>query len=270
MMSSCIFYLMKKIYYQIGELAKLSGVSIRMLRHYDKLKLLVPSHRSAANYRRYSESDLLRLQQIMIARTLGLALEDIRILIDDPHLDRRKLLIQQRQELSNRAQLTAQMIRSVDAAIALLNEPIGKDKNMNKEQLFNGFEADKYADAAQREWGATSAYTESTRRVSKYNAKDFQVMKAENAAIMNSAMSCLQAGVKATDKAVMDIAEQHRLSIDRWFYPCSRFMHASLADMYESDQRFADSINKFGAGLTPYLATAIRANAKRKIEKAEG
>jgi hypothetical protein len=40
-------------------------------------------------------------------------------------------------------------------------------------------------------------------------------------------------------------------------------MHSGLADMWEADRRFADNIDKFGAGLTEYLAAAVRANAKR-------
>jgi hypothetical protein len=61
----------------------------------------------------------------------------------------------------------------------------------------------------------------------------------------------------------MAIAERHRLSIDRWFYPCNTDMHARLADLYEADSRFAANIDKHGSGLTPYLAAAIRANAAR-------
>ena len=62
---------------------------------------------------------------------------------------------------------------------------------------------------------------------------------------------------------VMDIADRHRLSIDRWFYPCSITMHRGLADLYENDARFAANIDKFGAGLTTFLVAAIRANAAR-------
>ena len=61
----------------------------------------------------------------------------------------------------------------------------------------------------------------------------------------------------------MDIAERHRMSIDRWFYPCSCAMHRGLASMYESDDRFRQSIDKHGEGLTSFLAEAIRANAAR-------
>mgnify|MGYP002065286766 CR=1 FL=1 len=65
-------------------------------------------------------------------------------------------------------------------------------------------------------------------------------------------------------EAARVVAERHRLSIDRWFYPCSHAMHASLADMYEADARFAKTIDRYGDGLTPFLAAAIRANAKSR------
>ena len=85
--------------YQVKDVAELSGLSIRALHHYDEIGLLIPSARSTAGYRLYNDDDLLRLQQIMIGRELGLALEDIRRSLDDPSFDRRRLLLTQRAEL---------------------------------------------------------------------------------------------------------------------------------------------------------------------------
>ncbi|MGB1014556.1 MAG: MerR family transcriptional regulator, partial [Nannocystaceae bacterium] len=68
--------------YRVGELAQLAGISVRALHHYDAIGLLCPKARSAAGYRLYDAEDLLRLQQIMIRRELGLTLEQIRATID--------------------------------------------------------------------------------------------------------------------------------------------------------------------------------------------
>ncbi len=73
----------------------------------------------------------------------------------------------------------------------------------------------------------------------------------------------MKVGAKFEDREVMDIADRHRLFIDRWFYPCSYAIHVGLADMYEADSRFAAGIDTHGTGLTPFLAEAIRANARR-------
>ena len=57
-------------YHRVSEVARLTGVSVRALHHYDEIGLLVPSRRSAKGYRLYGEDDLLRLQQIEIASDL--------------------------------------------------------------------------------------------------------------------------------------------------------------------------------------------------------
>lgn len=63
--------------WKVGELAKTTGVSVRALHHYDEIGLLSPSHRSRAGHRLYGPEDLLRLQQILSLRQLGLSLEEI-------------------------------------------------------------------------------------------------------------------------------------------------------------------------------------------------
>ncbi|MBE9137296.1 MerR family transcriptional regulator [Nodosilinea sp. LEGE 07088] len=69
---------------QIGELAKQTGLSIRTLRYYDEIGLLVPSYRTEAEYRLYSEADIARLQQILSLRQLGFALKEIRECLENP------------------------------------------------------------------------------------------------------------------------------------------------------------------------------------------
>jgi len=69
---------------QVGELAKQTGISIRTLRYYDEIGLLVPSHRTEGGYRLYSEADIARLQQILSLRQLGFALKEIRECLENP------------------------------------------------------------------------------------------------------------------------------------------------------------------------------------------
>lgn len=254
--------------YQVKEVASIAGVSVRALHHYDEIGLLVPSYRTAAGYRRYSGEDLLRLQQILIGRELGMSLEAIKRSLDDPGFDRRAALERQREELASRAERTAAMLRAVDAALAALTDE-GKRttmKDMTREEitaLFDGFDPADHEDEAHARWGNTHAYAESARRTSQYTKADWERYKAESHAIMSAAAELFRAGAPADGDAAKAIAERHRLSIDRWFYPCEPKMHASLADMYEADARFARSIDAHGEGLTPWLSAAIRANAGR-------
>ncbi|WP_077800827.1 MerR family transcriptional regulator [Streptomyces sp. JHA26] len=68
----------------IGEVARRSGVSARMLRHYESLGLVRPSGRTGSGYREYSGEDIRRIFQIESLRSLGLSLRDIGRALDDP------------------------------------------------------------------------------------------------------------------------------------------------------------------------------------------
>ncbi|WP_246301738.1 MerR family transcriptional regulator [Granulicella arctica] len=70
--------------FRIQEFAKLAGVTVRALHHYDRLKLLSPAHRSDRGYRLYCREDLGRLEQILVLRYLGLSLREIAALLDTP------------------------------------------------------------------------------------------------------------------------------------------------------------------------------------------
>jgi MerR family transcriptional regulator, thiopeptide resistance regulator len=253
--------LMKQRPCHIKEAARLAGVSVRTLHHYDAIGLLVPKVRSAAGYRLYDRDDLLRLQQILIGRELGLTLQEIGRLLDDPGFDFAQTLRSQRLQLQGRAERTAAMLRAVDAALAILES--GTGDTMEMKTLFEGFDPSAHEDETRQRWGNTEAYKESARRTPSYSAQDWARFKAEQAAIHGDAAAAMTAGTPPGDPAAMDVAERHRLLIDRWFYPCSKTIHRGLADMYEADARFADNIDRHGKGLTAFLAAAIRANAVR-------
>jgi MerR family transcriptional regulator, thiopeptide resistance regulator len=68
--------------FRIQEFAKLAGVTVRALHHYDRLKLLSPAHRSERGYRLYCHEDLGRLERILALRYLGLSLREIAALLD--------------------------------------------------------------------------------------------------------------------------------------------------------------------------------------------
>ncbi|MFE5261320.1 MerR family transcriptional regulator [Streptomyces coelicoflavus] len=68
----------------IGEVARRSGVSARMLRHYESLGLVRPSGRTGSGYREYSRDDIRRIFHIESLRSLGLSLREIGRALDEP------------------------------------------------------------------------------------------------------------------------------------------------------------------------------------------
>lgn len=73
--------------YPIGTVARRSGLTVRALHHYDALGLLCPSHRTATGHRRYTDADVARLRRLVTLRALGLPLDRIGVLLDDPTAD---------------------------------------------------------------------------------------------------------------------------------------------------------------------------------------
>jgi len=67
---------------RIGEAARRAGFTVKTLRYYDLRGLLPPSARSSSGYRLYGDADLHRLEFIRQAKALGLALDEIRQLVD--------------------------------------------------------------------------------------------------------------------------------------------------------------------------------------------
>jgi DNA-binding transcriptional MerR regulator len=77
---------------KIGDVARRTGVSARTLRFYEERGLLSPSERSDAGYRLYEDDDLRRLMRIVALRQLGLGLDEVVAVLDDPAIDPRATL----------------------------------------------------------------------------------------------------------------------------------------------------------------------------------
>jgi len=245
----------------------MAGVSVRTLHHYDDIGLLQPSGRSRAGYRLYTAVDLERLQEILLLRRMGLALEEVGAALRANAGDRRALLRRQREALLAKVDELRGVVALVDRSLQALEGAIA----MSDEALFDGLspmewnEREHGAEVRER-WGDTDGYRESTRRASQYRQEDWDVILAEGRAVETELGAALAAGVPADDPRAMDLAERARLHIDRWFYPCSHEMHAGLGDMYVADERFTAHYEQVQPGLAAYLRDAILANGLRAVE----
>ena len=246
----------------VGEVAALAGVTVRTLHHYDRIGLLVPSRRSESGYRLYDYGDLERLRQIRLMRELRFSLDAIGQLLEVPTHGRRGALEAQRELLRERQNRTEVIIRGVDRALRALDE----EKEVDRTEMFEGlgdFDHQQYQDEVERRWGDTDAYRESMRRTRRYSKGDWARIRAEGETVVARLADLMSEGAVAAGRAAMDLAEEHRCHIDRWFYPCSPAMHLNLADLYTADARFEEYFEKRAKGLAVFVRNAIRANAQR-------
>lgn len=112
-----------------------------------------------------------------------------------------------------------------------------------------------------RSSGDTEAYRESTRRTRHYTQRDWRRIKVELDEINAYIVSLMDAGAAPSDTRALDAVERQRVHIDRWFYPCSRELHAALGRMYVDDARFTASYEAIRSGMARYLRDATAANA---------
>ncbi len=101
--------------YRIGEFAKLAGVTVRALHHYDRIGLLKPQ-RSGSGFRLYRMQDLEWLEQIAALKFLGIPLQEIKLLLKHGPLSLVDSLRMQREALAEKRRLIDRAAVAIEAA----------------------------------------------------------------------------------------------------------------------------------------------------------
>ncbi len=247
----------------VGELAKLAGVTVRTLHHYDRVGLLIPSGRTPAGYRVYELADVDRLQQVLVYRGLGFGLEEIAALLDDPDADAGEHLRRQHRLLLEQRDRTDAMVAAVEKEMEALEmgNPMTPQEKL---EVFGDWLPEQYADEAEQRWGDTEAWAQSQARTGRYTKADWLEIKAETDDLERRLAAAVADGAPADGERAMDLAEEHRQQITRRYYDCPPELHACLGRMYVEDERFTAYYEGIAPGLAAFLATACQANAARQ------
>ncbi|MDN3255191.1 MerR family transcriptional regulator [Streptomyces sp. MA25(2023)] len=123
----------------IGEVARRSGVSPRMLRHYDALGLVRPTGRTVGGYREYSAEDVRRIFHVESLRSLGLSLKQIGRALEDPAFSPSALvgdLIRWTQDRLERERELLERLRAIDASA-----PAGWQDVLHVVELMRGLDS---------------------------------------------------------------------------------------------------------------------------------
>lgn len=155
-------------YYQIKEISQMTSLTIRSLQYYDEIGLLKPTKRSMSGYRLYSETDLIRLQQITTLKFLGFSLSTIKKIMDNPHFDVMTSMGIQARELTEKAarineaaSLLTYISSQVEMNQAVNWKSTAKIIEILELNTMNDHVLQKYqSEAEQSELGKKSAYDE--------------------------------------------------------------------------------------------------------------
>ena len=242
--------------YKINEVSKLTGVSIRMLHHYDKIRLLEPSKRTDSNYRMYNDDDIARLYQILLFKELEFPLQEIKQILDDKDFNREEVLKAQRNLIFEKKQRLERILESIDDTIENLG---GEIMSKNNFKAF-GYEdvkkhQEKYKEETEKRYGKSDAYRESQGKTSKYSKNDWENIMQEAGAIYEELYKLMDKD--PSDEKVQELIQKWRNHITTNFYNCTIEIFRGLALMYVGDERFTKNIDKYGEGLAKFMSDAM-------------
>ncbi|MFJ3900302.1 MerR family transcriptional regulator [Streptomyces sp. NPDC090025] len=262
--------------WSIAEVARMSGVTSRTLRHYDEIGLLPPAYLAANGHRYYEEADLLRLQQILLMRELDVGLKEIQAVLDS-QADRVAVLREHHERLLAERDRIGTLARTVARTIAALTpDPLTPDEHRENgtegtrkmkinrpENLFEGFAPDPDMEAeVQERWPA--AYEESRQAVEGMTPEVTEEWQRETTAQMIRFAEFMAAGTPVADPAVQAEVDVHYRAVCRFWTPNAE-AYRGLAAMYVDDPRFRANFDKIAEGLAEYQRDAMSVYADQRL-----
>ena len=251
--------------YTVKQLARLSGVSVRALHHYDEIGLLKPAFVGENRYRYYGREELLRLQDILFHRELGVPLQEIGKLLDLQGRDRVAILREHREWLAERVERSRQLLRTIDRTIAQLNG----EGTMNDKDLYKGFSPEKqaeYEDWLVDRFGGDmrEGIEHSKAKLASLGKAGMAARMAEGEAAGGALTQAFQAGTAPEDPANDPLLARHHAWVAAmWDTACPPQAYAGLADLYLEHPDFRTNLDRAGAGFTDWLSAAMKAYAAR-------
>ena len=226
----------------------------RTLRHYDHIGLLEPESIGANGYRYYGEHSLLRLQQILFYRELGLSLEAIKEIIARPDFHVVAALQEHRMALGRRIRRLEQLIRTVDRTISHLRG----DSDMNPKGLFEGFSEEQQEEYARQAEGMYDPETvrASNRRWKSYPEEKKQAILDEGRQVYLDMIAAMPKGADSPEAQA--IVERWRKHMDYFWTPSLEQLYG-LASMYGSNPEFKANFDAMHPDLADFMREAVRA-----------
>ncbi len=249
--------------WSIAEVARMSGVTSRTLRHYDAIGLLPPAYVHTNGHRYYEAGQLLRLQQILLLRELGVGLGDIAVAIgsgpDTVTALRRhqaRLLTESRR-LARLAGTVARTIAELEGSSSMSAPQINRPEN-----LFEGLDPADYEDEARERW--PDQYDQAQQAVQAMPAGQLEIEQKQLTAQMIRMAELMTEGRPASDPDVQAEVDQHYRWVARYWTPSAQ-AYRNLGQMYVNDERFRANYEAITAGLAGYQRDAMAVYADERL-----
>ena len=247
--------------YTVQQLSDLSGVSPRTLRYYHQIGLLSPAYVGDNGYRYYGRAQVDRLQQILFYRELGLPLEKIGAILEDPAFDRVRALRDHLQALTARRDRLDQLIRTLRNTI---REGKG-DCVMQDTERFEGLRQQlleeneaRYGQEAREKYGHETVEA-SLRQMRGLTREQWAQGEEWNQTIADALRAAMARGDPAGEEA-RALCRLHRDWLTL-FWPQGSYTkeaHRGLGELYAADERFRAYYEQAaGPGAADFLCRAL-------------
>lgn len=240
--------------YTVKQLSELADITVRTLHHYDEIDLLKPSKVGANGYRYYDDAALLRLQQILFYREIGLELMQIKDILDSPDFDLLSALRSHRAAIQEKTKRLNSLLSTIDNTIRHLEG----EHTMSDKGLFQGFSEEQqkeYEREARLRWGPANV-NESVKRWNSYTKAQQEAVMAEGGEIYSDWVKAMEADLPAESDEVRHIVERWHKNISNFYEPTLDMLRG-LGELYNTDPAFMATFHKFHPDLPPYLQETI-------------
>lgn len=247
----------------VRQVAKAARISVRTLHHYDAIGLLKPAHVGANGYRYYGRTELLRLQQILFYRELGLALGEIGSILDDPGFDPLVALKGHRTALAARIDQYRDLIRTIDRTIASLE----KDETMEDGDYYAGIAPEtreRWEREAKDFWGE-EAVKAAQAKARSFSKEEIAAIQSEMEAIRRAFQRLFAEGAEPGSDAVQAVTARHYAWVCHSWTPDAKAF-AGLGRFYVDNPEFRGTYEE-GAlpGTAAFIAEAMAIYAERSL-----
>lgn len=247
---------MAKKLMSVHEVAKLTGITVRTLHYYDEIELLKPTKVTEAGYRMYDDTALRRLQNILLFRELEFPLREIKAILNSPDFDPSEVIAQQ-------IELLELQYKHIGELISFTREIQKKGVTAMNFDVFDKSEIEKYEAEIKAKWGNTKAYQEYMQKDIARNGSSYRKI-ANELLTMFSALGELRHLTPNADEVQNKIAALQKFITDN-YYVCTNEILSGLGEMYVSDERFRNNIDKVGGdGTADFVKQAIVVYCSKK------
>ena len=237
----------------------MSGITARTLRYYDEIGLLPPARIGSNGYRYYERPQLLRLQEVLLLRDLGLDLETIGAVIDAERDPVEALHRHHRRLTAERDRLDR-----LTTTVGITIEHLEKGIDMPAENLFHGFEFSPEYIAREVERNDAPEVAEVQRNTAEWSGEDFQSFNEEGLALERRLLALLRDGVAAHDEASLAVLEDD-LALQRKVWTPTKDGYLQLAEAITEPSEWRTHLDSLDPRLAEYLRDAMLAYANARM-----